>query len=102
MIFFSSSHRLFLCWLVVKAVCYLNSHGKDFEGGMFHFQDGDPATIVPMAGVSESYCFTRSWFIVGNIHQNETVTLYEIRAKLVMIYNDDSVGILSGCGDLYC
>lgn len=38
---------------------------------MFHFQDGDPATIVPMAGVSESYCFTRSWLIVQNTHRNE-------------------------------
>ncbi|KAG6766004.1 hypothetical protein POTOM_030068 [Populus tomentosa] len=32
------------------AVCYLNSYGKDFKGGLFHFQDGEPATLVPMAG----------------------------------------------------
>lgn len=37
-----------------KAVCYLNSYGKDFEGGLFHFQDGEPKTIAPMVGVSAS------------------------------------------------
>ena len=36
-----------------KAVCYLNSYGKDFSGGMFHFQDGEPGNYVPMAGVSK-------------------------------------------------
>lgn len=35
-----------------KAVCYLNSYGVDFGGGLFHFQDGEPTTFVPMAGVS--------------------------------------------------
>lgn len=38
----------------MKAVCYLNSHGKDFNGGIFHFKDGEPSYIVPNAGVSES------------------------------------------------
>lgn len=38
--------------VVIKAVCYLNTYGKDFEGGLFHFQDGEPKTIVPSAGVS--------------------------------------------------
>lgn len=36
-----------------KAVCYLNSYRKDFNGGLFHFQDGEPTTIEPLAGVSE-------------------------------------------------
>lgn len=35
-----------------KAVCYLNSYGVDFEGGLFHFQDGEPKTISPLCGVS--------------------------------------------------
>jgi len=38
----------------MKAVCYLNSFEEDFRGGIFHFQDGEPANFVPMSGVSES------------------------------------------------
>lgn len=33
-----------------KAVCYLNSHGKDFKGGAFHFKDGEPSSVFPVAG----------------------------------------------------
>lgn len=33
-------------------MCYLNNHGKDFKGGIFHFQDGEPSAVVPFAGVS--------------------------------------------------
>ncbi|GLT73858.1 hypothetical protein SLA2020_456890 [Shorea laevis] len=32
------------------AVCYLNNFGSDFKGGLFHFRDGEPTTIMPMAG----------------------------------------------------
>lgn len=28
----------------------MNSHGKDFKGGRFHFKDGEPSTVVPIAG----------------------------------------------------
>lgn len=45
-----------LC-LVVKEVCYLSSYGEDFKGGLFHFQDGEPLTILPMAGVSTLFIF---------------------------------------------
>ncbi|XLU28201.1 hypothetical protein S245_064267, partial [Arachis hypogaea] len=31
-------------------VCYLNNYGKDFNGGLLHFQDGQPMSIMPMAG----------------------------------------------------
>lgn len=37
-----------------KAVCYLNSYGIDFEGGLFHFLEGEPAMVAPSAGVSGS------------------------------------------------
>jgi hypothetical protein len=33
----------------------LNNYGNDFKGGLFHFQDGDLATIVPSGGVSEDF-----------------------------------------------
>lgn len=39
--------------LIVKAVCYLNSYKNDFDGGLFHFQDGEPKTVVPLGGVSQ-------------------------------------------------
>jgi len=38
----------------LKAVCYLNNHGEDYKGGILQFQDGDPSSIVPVAGVSKS------------------------------------------------
>lgn len=38
----------------LKAVCYLNNHGEDYKGGILKFQDGDPSSIVPIAGVSKS------------------------------------------------
>lgn len=41
----------------MKEVCYLSSYGEDFKGGLFHFQDGEPSTILPMAGVSTLFIF---------------------------------------------
>ncbi|KAK9144362.1 hypothetical protein Sjap_004265 [Stephania japonica] len=34
----------------IKAVCYLNNQGKDFNGGGLHFQSGKPSTVLPVAG----------------------------------------------------
>jgi hypothetical protein len=45
---------LALSCLISKAVCYLNNHGEDYKGGILQFQDGDPSSIVPVAGVSKS------------------------------------------------
>lgn len=46
--------------VVEKVVCYLNSYGKDFEGGLFNFQDGEPKTFAPTAGVCTfTECFSR-------------------------------------------
>lgn len=39
----------------LKAVCYLNSYGKEFKGGLFRFQSGEPETVAPSAGVSFSF-----------------------------------------------
>jgi hypothetical protein len=47
------SSRAISC-LISKAVCYLNNHGEDYKGGILQFQDGDPSSIVPVAGVSKS------------------------------------------------
>ncbi|KAJ6768860.1 2-OXOGLUTARATE (2OG) AND FE(II)-DEPENDENT OXYGENASE SUPERFAMILY PROTEIN [Salix koriyanagi] len=46
----SDDNRPYLKQRHFTAVCYLNSYGKDFKGGLFHFQDGEPTTLVPMAG----------------------------------------------------
>jgi len=54
-------------YLLIKAVCYLNSHGKDFKGGLFQFKDGDPSSVVPVAGVSNS----ASLSCYGLLHQKK-------------------------------
>ena len=57
----SPSLLLALSCLISKAVCYLNNHGEDYKGGILQFQDGDPSSIVPVAGVSK-YTFTLAVF----------------------------------------
>ncbi|GER50052.1 2-oxoglutarate (2OG) and Fe(II)-dependent oxygenase superfamily protein [Striga asiatica] len=46
----SDDNRDYLKQRDFAAVCYLNSYQVDFDGGLFHFQDGEPSTIAPMAG----------------------------------------------------
>ncbi|KAL0402752.1 UNVERIFIED_CONTAM: hypothetical protein Sradi_1916000 [Sesamum radiatum] len=47
----SDDNRDYLKQRDFAAVCYLNSYGVDFDGGLFHFQDGEPSTVAPIAGV---------------------------------------------------
>lgn len=35
----------------MQAVCYLNTYNENFHGGLFHFQEGEPSTIIPNMGV---------------------------------------------------
>lgn len=46
----SDSDRPYLKQRHFTAVCYLNSHEYDFQGGLFHFKEGVPTTVVPSAG----------------------------------------------------
>ncbi|KAL5553328.1 hypothetical protein UlMin_040729 [Ulmus minor] len=46
----SDDNRPYLKQRDFSAVCYLNSYGDDFNGGLFHFQDGEPPTVVPLCG----------------------------------------------------
>ncbi|KAK8966994.1 hypothetical protein KSP40_PGU010055 [Platanthera guangdongensis] len=46
----SDDNRSYLKQRDFAAVCYLNSHGKDFKGGAFHFKDGEPSSVFPVAG----------------------------------------------------
>ncbi|XP_058182756.1 uncharacterized protein LOC131300789 isoform X4 [Rhododendron vialii] len=54
----------------------LISHGEDFEGGLFHFQDWQPTTIVPMAGDVVMYTAdSRNIHSVDEITGGERLTL---------------------------
>ncbi|GAV59388.1 2OG-FeII_Oxy_4 domain-containing protein [Cephalotus follicularis] len=46
----SDDNRPYLKQRHFTVFCYLNSYDMDFKGGLFHFQDGEPTTVVPLAG----------------------------------------------------
>ncbi|CAK9176621.1 unnamed protein product [Ilex paraguariensis] len=59
-----------------RRVCYLNSYEVDFSGGLFHFQDGEPTTIVPMAGDVVMYTAdSKNIHSVDEITDGERITL---------------------------
>ncbi|XP_020104830.1 uncharacterized protein LOC109721542 isoform X5 [Ananas comosus] len=59
-----------------QAVCYLNNHGKDFKGGIFHFQDGEPSAVVPFAGDVVIYTADRrNVHCVDEVIEGERLTL---------------------------
>ncbi|WOL14192.1 hypothetical protein Cni_G22972 [Canna indica] len=58
------------------AVCYLNSHKKDFKGGLFHFKDGEPSSIAPAAGDVVIYTADeRNIHCVDEVMDGERLTL---------------------------
>ncbi|CAI0552855.1 unnamed protein product [Linum tenue] len=58
------------------AVCYLNTYGQDFKGGLFHFRDGHPNTLVPAAGAVSIYTADdRNVHSVDEIIEGERLTL---------------------------
>ncbi|XP_042500552.1 uncharacterized protein LOC122078583 isoform X2 [Macadamia integrifolia] len=72
----SDDNRPYLKQRDFAAVCYLNSHGKDFIGGLFHFQDGEPTTVVPVAGDVIMYTAdNRNIHSVDEIIDGERLTL---------------------------
>ncbi|XP_010681358.2 uncharacterized protein LOC104896320 [Beta vulgaris subsp. vulgaris] len=72
----SDDNRPYLKQRDFTAVCYLNSCGEDFSGGMFHFQDGEPANYVPMAGDLVLYSAdSRNVHCVDEITDGERLTL---------------------------
>lgn len=69
-----SSHAL--SCLIAKAVCYLNNHGEDYKGGILQFQDGDPSSIVPVAGDVVIYTAdNRNVHCVTEVTEGERLTL---------------------------
>lgn len=57
-------------------MCYLNSYDADFKGGIFHFKDGEPADVLPMAGDVIMYTADdRNIHSVDEITEGERITL---------------------------
>ncbi|KAF7808505.1 Prolyl 3-hydroxylase 1 [Senna tora] len=72
----SDDNRPYLKQRDYAAVCYLNSYGRDFSGGLFHFQDGEPTSIMPMAGDVVMYTADcRNIHSVDEIIDGERLTL---------------------------
>ncbi|KAF6144572.1 hypothetical protein GIB67_006064 [Kingdonia uniflora] len=95
----SDDNRSYLKQRHFAAVCYLNNHGEDFEGGLFQFQDGKPATIAPMAGDVLMYSAdSRNIHSVDEITDGERLTLtlwfsrdksYDEDAKLINLLSQN-------------
>lgn len=59
-----------------QAVCYLNTYEQDFHGGLFHFQDGEPATVVPTMGTVLIYSANKeNVHCVNEVTDGERITL---------------------------
>ncbi|GAB2226281.1 hypothetical protein Droror1_Dr00022082 [Drosera rotundifolia] len=72
----SDDNRPYLKQRDFTAVCYLNNYGEDFQGGAFHFQEGEPASILPMAGDVVMYTAdSRNAHSVDEITGGERLTL---------------------------
>ncbi|TXG57131.1 hypothetical protein EZV62_018444 [Acer yangbiense] len=80
----SDDNRPYLKQRDFTAVCYLNSYEKDFKGGLFNFQDGEPKTIAPLAGDVVMYTADSL-----NIHSVDEVTDGE-RLTLTLWFSRDS------------
>lgn len=80
----SDDNRPYLKQRAFAAVCYLNSYGKDFKGGLFHFQDGEPTTIEPLAGDVVIYTADSC-----NIHSVDEITDGE-RLTLTLWFSRDA------------
>ncbi|XP_023644120.1 uncharacterized protein LOC17894299 [Capsella rubella] len=80
----SDDNRPYLKQRDFAAVCYLNSYEKDFKGGLFRFQSGEPATVAPSAGDVIMYTADDR-----NIHSVDEVTDGE-RLTLALWFSRDS------------
>ncbi|XP_065857362.1 uncharacterized protein [Euphorbia lathyris] len=80
----SDDNRPYLKQRDFAAVCYLNNYEKDFKGGLFHFQDGEPTTVVPMAGVVAIYTADNL-----NVHSVDEIIEGE-RTTLTLWFSRDS------------
>ncbi|KAI4313653.1 hypothetical protein L6164_026612 [Bauhinia variegata] len=81
----SDDNRPYLKQRDFSVVCYLNSYGIDFSGGLFHFQDGEPTSIMPMAGDVVMYTADNC-----NIHSVDEITDGERLTLTLWFSRDDS------------
>ncbi|ONI31894.1 hypothetical protein PRUPE_1G337400 [Prunus persica] len=77
----SDDNRPYLKQRDFAAVCYLNSYGNDFRGGLFHFQDGDPATIVPSGGITDGERLTLALWFSRDATYDEDAKLITLLSK---------------------
>jgi len=80
----SDDNRPYLKQRHYAAVCYLNNYGEDFKGGLFHFQEGEPNTIVPKIGDAILYTADEC-----NVHSVDEITDGE-RCTLTLWFTRDS------------
>ncbi|KHN25978.1 Prolyl 3-hydroxylase 1 [Glycine soja] len=71
----SDDNRPYLKQRHFSEVCYLNTYGPDFSGGLFHFQDGEPKSIVPKADVLMYTADDHNIHSVDEITEGERLTL---------------------------
>lgn len=72
----SDDNKPYLRQRAFTAVCYLNNHGKDFKGGLLKFQDGEPSSVIPVAGDAVIYTAdNRNVHCVDEVTEGERLTL---------------------------
>ncbi|CAA6664268.1 unnamed protein product [Spirodela intermedia] len=96
----SDDNRPYLKQRDFAAVCYLNSCGKDFTGGIFHFKDGSPGSIIPHAGDAVIYTAdSQNIHSVDEVIDGERLTLtlwftrdktHDEDAKLISLLSERS------------
>ncbi|KAK7319158.1 hypothetical protein RJT34_03876 [Clitoria ternatea] len=79
----SDDNRPYLKQRHFSVVSYLNTYEKDFGGGLFHFQDGEPTSIIPTAGDVVMYTADER-----NIHSVDEITKGE-RLTLALWFSRD-------------
>ncbi|KAL2643526.1 hypothetical protein R1flu_011113 [Riccia fluitans] len=102
----SDDNRPYLRQRHYSAVCYLNNYGEDFEGGLFHFENGAPETVVPTAGTIVIYaadeknshrvdeitdgerCTLALWFTLDKAHDEDEKLLQQL-AFLDLHFSDE-------------
>lgn len=101
----SDNNRPYLKQRHYAAVCYLNNYGEDFKGGLFHFQEGEPNTIVPKIGDAILYtadecnvhcvdeitdgerCTLTLWFTRDSDHNEDVKLINQISDRLYTFMN---------------
>ncbi|XP_038893062.1 uncharacterized protein LOC120081945 [Benincasa hispida] len=81
----SDDNRPYLKQRDFSAVCYLNSYGVEFGGGLFHFQDGEPETISPFCGDCVMYTADSD-----NVHSVDEITNGERLTLTLWLTRDSS------------